>query len=93
MRTKRVVLLVVALCCLFVLTPPASYPQAANAGSVAGLVTDISSGVVAGATITLRDKATNTPRTVITNDAGRYLFANVPPGDYEITANKTGFRS
>ena len=37
--------------------------QAANAGSVAGLVTDSSGGTVLGATITLKDKATGTPRT------------------------------
>jgi hypothetical protein len=48
---------------------------------------------VGGATITLVDKATSVPRTTASNEAGRYLFANVPPGSYEVTANKTGFRS
>jgi carboxypeptidase family protein len=90
MLTKRVVLCVLSFCCLFILTASTSYPQAA--GSVAGLVTDASGGSVAGATITLTDKATNTPRTTTSNEAGRYLLANVPPGSYEIVANKAGFR-
>ena len=73
-------------------TPTAVMGQAANAGSVAGLVTDTSGGAVGGASITLTDKATGTPRTTASNETGRYLFANVPPGPYEITTNKTGFR-
>src|SRR6266404_5360751 len=88
MLSKRVVLVVVALCCLFALTPSTLYSQSASAGSVAGLVTDTSGASVVGATITLIDKATNTPRTVASNEAGRYNFANVAPGDYALTANK-----
>ncbi|HKW34416.1 MAG TPA: carboxypeptidase-like regulatory domain-containing protein [Candidatus Acidoferrum sp.] len=91
MFTKRMVLMGVVLCCLLVLTVSPAYPQALTAGSVAGLVSDTSGGVVAGATITIKDKSTNTPRSTTSNEAGRYLFANVPPGSYEITANKTGF--
>lgn len=62
-----------------------------NAGTVAGLVTDASGGTVEGAAITLTDKSTSTARTTTSNEAGRYLLANVPPGTYEITANKSGF--
>ncbi len=80
-------------CCAICFFAPTSVRgQAANAGSVAGLVTDSSGGTVLGATITLKDKATGVPRTTTSNDAGRYVFANVPPGAYEIAANKTGFR-
>jgi hypothetical protein len=55
-------------------------------------VTDSSGAVVVGATVKLTDKATNTPRSAVTNDQGRYFFANVVPGDYEVTVSKTGFR-
>ncbi len=79
-------------CAICLLTPTSLMGQTANAGSVAGLVTDSSGGAVGGAAITLTDKATSTPRTMASNEAGRYLFANVPPGPYQITANKTGFR-
>jgi len=84
-------MLAVVLCAL-ALCPSALYSQASNAGSVAGIVTDSSGAVVAGATVTLTDKATTTHRTETSNDAGRYFFPNLPPGPYEITASKTGFR-
>ena len=72
--------------------PVTTLGQAANAGSVAGLITDSSGASVIGATVTLTDKATSTSRGAASNDAGRYTFANVAPGSYEVTASKTGFR-
>ena len=92
MFRKRAVCVFCIFLWLFLLTPSRSFSQASNTGSVAGLVSDTSGGAVVGATVTLTDKATNTPRAATSNDVGRYLFANVPPGDYEITVNKTGFR-
>src|SRR6266404_370356 len=81
-----------ALLCLFRSCPASLHAQAASSTSIAGIVTDSSGAVVVGASVKLTDKATNTPRTNSTNDAGRYFFANVPPGDYEIAVSKTGFR-
>ncbi len=81
-----------ALLCLFALCPASLHAQAASSTSIAGIVTDSSGAVVVGASVKLTDKATNTPRTNSTNDAGRYFFANVPPGEYEIAVSKSGFR-
>src|SRR5215470_14252332 len=96
MSTKRAVL---GFCCLSALLfitlflgAPASLAQATSTGSVTGIVTDPSGAAVADATITLTDKGTNTPRTTQSNEAGRYVFVNIDPGDYSISANKTGFR-
>ena len=86
------VAVIVLLSAVLAASPTPSYSQAANAGSVAGLVTDPSGGAVADAAIILRDKGTNIPRVTSSNEAGRYVFANVPPGSYEITASKSGFR-
>src|SRR5438270_3911171 len=92
MPVKRAISLFCSLVCLFLLIPSVLYGQATSAGGVGGQVKDTSGGVVAGATITLTDEATNTPRTTASNEAGRYVFTNVPPGTYEISANKEGFR-
>src|SRR5260370_2784702 len=92
MLSRRVVLLMVALSCLFALTPSALYSQSTSAGSVAGLVTDASGAAVAGANITLTDKSTNTVPTATSNESARYNFPTVTPGTYQINANKTGFR-
>ena len=76
----------------YICAPTKVMAQSTSAGSVAGLVTDTSGGSVIGATITITDKTTNTPRTTTSNENGRYNFANIAPGVYQINANKTGFR-
>jgi hypothetical protein len=73
-------------------TPVRVLGQAASTGTVAGAVIDPTGAAVAGAAVTLIDPATNDSRKTTTNDAGRYLFANVPPATYNVTINKTGFR-
>ena len=92
MLSKRVVLVAVALCCVFTLVPAALYSQNVSSGTITGTVTDPSKAAVADATVTLTDTATNLPRTTTTNEAGRYIFANVTPGTYTVTINKAGFR-
>jgi hypothetical protein len=74
------------------LVPVSISAQSTSTGTVAGVVSDSSGAVVAEATVTLTDKATHTPREGATNDAGRYYFADVPPGGYEISVSKSGFR-
>src|ERR1700674_4289327 len=92
MLSKRVVLLVVALSCLFALTPSALFSQAASTGTIAGTVTDPTGAAVVGATVTLIEPSTAGSRTTTTNEAGRFIFANVSPGTYNVTINNTGFR-
>src|SRR5579862_6841547 len=50
-----------------------AWAQSTSTGSVAGSVTDPTGAVVAGATVTLTDIATNTARTTTTNASGRYI--------------------
>ncbi len=47
--------------------------------------------VVAGATVTLTDTATNIARPANTNATGRYIYVDVNPGIYSITVSKAGF--
>jgi len=82
-----------ALLCLFALCPASLHAQAASSTSIAGVVTDSTGAVVAGASVKLTDKATNTPRPTVTNDTGRYFFADVPSGQHEIAVSKSGFRT
>jgi hypothetical protein len=68
-----------------------AWAQSTSTGSVSGQVTDPQNAVAPGAEVTLRDVATNAVRTAITNEAGRYIFVNVPPGTYDISVSLQGF--
>ncbi|HEY2964540.1 MAG TPA: TonB-dependent receptor [Pyrinomonadaceae bacterium] len=64
---------------------------AQTSGSLSGEVKDEKQAVIAGATVTLRNVSTNETRTVQTNSEGRYRFASLPVGSYEISVESTGF--
>jgi hypothetical protein len=68
-----------------------AWAQSTSAGSVSGQVTDQQNAVTPGAEVTLLDVTTNAVRKAITNEAGRYIFVNVPPGTYEISVSLAGF--
>ena len=56
-----------------------------------GTVTDPSGSVVAGASMLLRNTATDTSFNAVSNDRGLYAIANVPPGAYELKVSSKGF--
>ncbi len=89
LRNFRVILYVFLIVCLTGALP--AWAQSASTGTVAGSVTDPSGAVVTGATVTLTDTATSTPRTTTTNADGRYIFVDVNPGLYNMQVNKQGF--
>ncbi len=68
------------------------YAQSTNTGTVVGVVSDQSGAVVPGATVTLTDASTNAARTTVTSNTGQYVFVNVSPSVYNITASKAGFQ-
>ena len=70
---------------------PAWGQAGVNTGTIVGQVLDPSGASVAGATVTITDKATGAPRTSTTTDTGRYVFTEVPLGTYDITVTKDGF--
>ncbi len=60
-------------------------------GSVSGEVKDEKGSSIPNATVSLRNVQTNISRTANSDDDGRYRFNNVPVGDYEVTAEASGF--
>jgi hypothetical protein len=92
MLRKRSLFVIGLLFCLSAVVPSALFAQSASTGQVVGTVTDSSGAAIAAATVTLTDRATNIPRTVSTNENGRYIFVDVPSGNYNVAINKPGFR-
>ena len=85
---NRLSWLLVASCCLVGCAPAFSQ---STFGTLLGTVQDQSGSVIPGANITAINLDTATTRTVISNNAGQYLFPNMQPGTYSITAEKSGF--
>jgi Carboxypeptidase regulatory-like domain len=62
-------------------------------GALLGTVTDQTGGVIVGVEISIKNMATGVVTTARTNHAGFYTAPTLPPGDYEITATVSGFRT
>ena len=66
--------------------------QTVNNASLEGRVTDPAGALVAGASVTARNQATNIASTATANSNGTFRFAYLPVGDYELTAQAPRFR-
>jgi len=91
-RVSLLLALVIGVGVFLLANPKPTFAQG-ETGSVTGVVTDPQGGTVAGADVTLTDVATNNPRTTTTNDSGRYHFANVIPGVYDVVITRSGFKT
>ena len=83
----RVVALGVALYLSFAL---AVFGQSGN-GRVSGTVDDTSGAVLPGVDVTATHNLTAVAVSVVSNEAGAYNFASLPPGPYKISATLPGF--
>jgi hypothetical protein len=64
-----------------------------SSGSITGVVSDPSSGVIPGAKIVLTDVDKGFVTNATTDIAGRYLIRSVPTGNYRLTVSASGFES
>jgi iron complex outermembrane receptor protein len=65
--------------------------SAQSVGQLAGVVRDATGSVLPGVTVTVAGPALTAPRTVVTDDRGRYVLDSLPAGHYLVTAALTGF--
>ena len=70
---------------------PGALGQAVNA-TLLGTVTDSSAGAVANVKVTITETNTGISRTSQTNESGNYVFPDLPPGTYTVTAEQPGFK-
>jgi len=59
---------------------------------ITGTVRDATGAVVPGASVQVREINTNVITRTQTNEVGMYYFAALPPGIYELTVKREGFR-
>jgi hypothetical protein len=81
-----------AVCAVFVLFAyTAAARQQSASATLRGVITDPNGAAVPGATVRATNVATDAARETQTNDEGAYAFTNLPPGDYEVRVEATGF--
>ena len=88
MMLKRVVWLVVLMCCGMTAT---MFGQSDRA-TIAGTVKDATSGVLPGVQVTVTNTGTNQTEIETTDNLGFYRVSNLPVGEYTVTFLKQGFK-
>ena len=83
----RKALLVAACICLLASVATAQVPT----GTISGRVTDKSGGVTPGVTVTATSPSLQGPRVVVTSENGDYNITLLPPGDYKLVFELSGF--
>ncbi len=73
-----------------ILTP---YCYADSNSRIRGTVTDASGAAIADATVKIVNVATNLERALTTSDVGTFDAPELPPGIYNVTVTKSGFRT
>lgn len=80
-----------AIALLTAIVPFSAFAQSSN-GSIVGTVTDDSGGVLPGVTITAVNTATSLTRTSVSNAFGHYDVPLLPPGNYSLSSELSGFQ-
>ncbi|MEP7336437.1 MAG: carboxypeptidase-like regulatory domain-containing protein [Acidobacteriota bacterium] len=88
-RVKSILLLAV-VAVILMLSPTGALAQNA---SVSGSVTDPQGNAIAGAVVTLTNKANQATRTANSTSDGTYQFTQLPPGMYQVRAEAQGFKT
>jgi Carboxypeptidase regulatory-like domain/TonB-dependent Receptor Plug Domain len=63
-----------------------------TSGSVSGTVVDSQGAIVSSATVVLTEVSKGLTFETHTNDAGGFVFAQTPPGNYTVTVEASGFK-
>jgi len=89
----RKLLLFTSLAVLLVSTAPV-FPTFGQAftGTITGTITDPNAAAIVGAAVRIKNEATGDLRHAVSGADGLYIFSQIPPGTYEISAEMAGFR-
>jgi hypothetical protein len=69
------------------------FSQGETTSAIIGQVSDTTRAAVAGATVTITNRATGMKRSAATNDTGRFDFPQLKPGSYSVKVEAGGFET
>jgi len=92
-RTSLAVLMATIPVVMLSGTTPSAFGQASSSSDAAGKVVDSTGASIPGATVHLVNTGTGAERTATTNNDGSWSIPNIPPANYRIRVEKTGFKT
>jgi len=81
----------ISLLVTFVFAAGAVAQTQITSGNIQGTVLDANGAALPGASVELRNTGTNLVRVLTTDDDGRFVALQLPPGRYTLTVSKQGF--
>ena len=91
-RTQTFGFRAIVLLVFLVLAASAQPARAQSTATLQGTITDSQNAIVPGVSVVIRNQATGTERTTVTDAAGQYVAASLAPGHYVIVAHIEGFQ-
>lgn len=91
MRLKLAKIFLALPVLLYCILHPAPVCGQTTGGVLSGMVSSPAGAVVSGAMVSIKNVATGQVTEVQTSPAGAYTAPNLPPGDYEVSAQAQGF--
>src|SRR5215210_6918698 len=88
---KHILGLSLGLLLVFTLAVRAEAQTQITTGVIQGTVEDEQGAAVSGTTVEVKNVETNLMRTLTTDESGRFVFLQLPPGRYTLVASKQGF--
>jgi hypothetical protein len=90
MSIRRGTILLV-LACLVLHLPPWAAAQLSSS-SMKGTITDSTGAVVPSVTVNATSRGTGFSRSAVANESGQYSMSDLPPGSYDVFAERPGFK-
>lgn len=81
------------VCVGFASATTLAFGQASATGSISGTVTDVTGGVIPGATVVVTDIATGATHQSVTAESGTFAVPALNPGTYSVTVSLAGFKT
>src|ERR1700752_3113859 len=89
--TRRILVVVLTVLSVVGATAARTAAQAPGTGAIAGLTTDPSGAAVANARISIVDEGSRLTRTPETTAEGTFRATLLPPGNYSVAVEASGF--